>query len=109
MLIMNLGLHVATHYKRQWNNGKQIGNWVPFEWKYWMTFHAIWLEFKFNSIKNLIDFNPNSNGFRFNKFELKFLIEILKIWNWIEIYWIELKSIKIGFEFNWREMEYKLM
>ncbi len=28
-----------------------------------------WIQFKFNSIKNLIDFNLNSNGFRFNKFE----------------------------------------
>jgi len=48
-----LGLRVAVHLpmtikKMSWF----CENYVPFDWKYWMTLHATWIEYKFNCLNS---------------------------------------------------------
>jgi hypothetical protein len=58
-------------------------NQVPFEWKYWMTLHAFWIQIELNWIESkflnsiqIIEWNSNSNS-----------------------------TIEIKIELNWNEMQ----
>jgi hypothetical protein len=64
------------------------GNWIPFEWKYWMTLHATWIQIQLNVTQYYLDLesielNSNSTKFNCRKMGYKLVQKVLKIYSWL--------------------------